>query len=297
MTFASLSTSSSAGPAAALASAAIWSFASTRYTQSSRIVGSAGVNLTRVLVVFPCFLVATWFFVPTHFAAVTRTHALWLLASVLCSYGGADLLFFAAARRLGISSALAIASSYPLWAAAWGVLFDHEALTVGRVFGTLLCIGGIVALVLFGRAATLEKQRWLGTGALLALATSLLWAGNSVSTKAGATGLSPWLANCVRYIFALPILLGLHFSQRNRPSLNVTFRALIGVSFLEAFCGSSLFVYGLSHSDLAVGSTLSSLGPLFAVPLAVLLREEPWSTRRAVAVVATVAGVVILVHG
>ena len=60
---------------------------------------------------------------------------------------------------------------------------------------------------------------------------------------------------------------------------------------------SSLFVYGLAHTDLAVGATLSSLAPLMSVPFALLYREERWSLPRFTAVTATVAGVVILIVG
>ena len=63
----------------------------------------------------------------------------------------------------------------------------------------------------------------------------------------------------------------------------------------EACIGSSLFVYGLAHTDLAVGATLSSVAPLLSVPFALVYREERWSGSRFAAVTATVAGVIALV--
>jgi len=75
------------------------------------------------------------------------------------------------------------------------------------------------------------------------------------------------------------------------------YRGLIVPSLLEAFVGSSLFVYGLAHTDLAVGATLSSLAPLLSVPFALFYGEERWSPPRFAAVTATVAGVIILIVG
>ena len=65
---------------------------------------------------------------------------------------------------------------------------------------------------------------------------------------------------------------------------------------IEAYGGSSIFVYGLSHSELSVGAPLSSLAPLFAVPIGLLLGTERLSVRRLAAIVLTVAGVVLLVR-
>jgi drug/metabolite transporter (DMT)-like permease len=94
---------------------------------------------------------------------------------------------------------------------------------------------------------------------------------------------------------ALPILT--RRPTRDDGEARATYKALIPVSLAEACVGSSLFVYGLSHTDLAVGATLSSLAPLMSVPFALFYREERWSLSRFVAVAATVAGIVILVAG
>src|SRR6185369_14412671 len=115
------------GPFAALTSSFTWAFASTRYAQASRVAGAVRVNLCRAVIVVPIYLVAV---------VVTRGSGSldglapgkvgWLLASVLCSYGFADGLFFIAARRIGVPTALSIASTYPLWAALWGALVGGE---------------------------------------------------------------------------------------------------------------------------------------------------------------------------
>lgn len=296
------------GALAALASAALWAFASTRYALASRAVGSARVNLTRATIVMPLFAVATLLSTHGHpLADVTTPRAGWLLLSVFCAYAFADNVFFAAARRVGITTALAIGSSYPLWAAAAGALWRGEHFGLVRAGGTVLCVGGVITLIVLAPQAADEHEHAQSTrreareGIALALLTSILWAGNTVSTKVGGTGIAAWQANLIRFCFAWPILAATSALTR-RPiadddAARATYRGLVFPSLAEACVGSSLFVYALAHTDLAVGATLSSLAPLMSVPFALFYRAERWSAPRFCAVAVTVAGVIVLILG
>jgi drug/metabolite transporter (DMT)-like permease len=64
----------------------------------------------------------------------------------------------------------------------------------------------------------------------------------------------------------------------------------------DSIVGALAYVYGLSHTDLAVGATLSSLAPLFSVPFAIAAGEERFDARRSAAIVVTVAGIVLLLQ-
>ena len=91
------------GAAGALASSFTWAYASTRYAAASRTLGVARLNLIRALTVLPIYLVAVIATSgTTPLAGLTAHHAGWLAASVLCSYGFGDAVFFVAARRLEV---------------------------------------------------------------------------------------------------------------------------------------------------------------------------------------------------
>ncbi|HEX4459047.1 MAG TPA: DMT family transporter [Polyangia bacterium] len=296
------------GALAALASSVTWAFGSTRYALGSRTIGSARVNLTRATVVLPIFAIATIVTTRGHvFAGITPHAALWLAVSVLCSYAFADSVFFAAARRVGVTTALAIASSYPLLAAIAGACLGNERFGLLRALGTVACVGGVIALIALAPQAADEHEHQQSSakearqGILLALLTSVLWAGNTVFTKHGADGLAPWQANLARFLCAWPILAATTALTKpasdDRKAARGVYLMLIPVSLVEACGGSSLFVYGLTHTDLAVGATLSSLAPLISVPFALFYREERWSGKRFGAVAATVAGVIVLIVG
>lgn len=288
------------GPLAALGSSFTWAYASTRYAVASREAGSVRVNLTRAMVVLPIYLTVA---VAIH--GMGALHGLgttglgWLAASVFCSYGLADGLFFAAARRVGVSTALSIASSYPLWAALVGTL-RGEPFGWSRAAGTLLCVFGVIGLVaLSRREADIARSRGDLIGLGLAFATSFLWAGNSVAVKHGSVGLDVWQVNGVRYAIAIVVLgsqLAVTHAFRGAPTTprRPLLPGLIPAILVDAFLGSIFFVYGLGHTDLAVGASLSSLAPLLSVPIAIALGEERWSPPRLLAITATVGGIVLL---
>jgi drug/metabolite transporter (DMT)-like permease len=71
-------------------------------------------------------------------------------------------------------------------------------------------------------------------------------------------------------------------------------RPYLLIFVIEAFGGSLLFIYGLTHSTLAVSAALSSLAPVISVPIAWGRRTEPVSWTKALGICLAVAGTVIL---
>ena len=302
------------GPLCALASSLTWAYGSAVYTREASRVGATEVNLTRALLVLPLFVLTALITVgPQGFAELRWANLGWLSLSMLCSYGLGDLMFYLAALRLGTPTGLAISSTFPVWSALLGALTLGEHIGPLRAAGIAACIGGVAWLVLLqapdGAAPRVVRGRALGTGVALAVLTSLLWAGNAYSIRRGATGLPLFVVNSFRYFMAVLVLTTTWLVQQRRrarqPTENVRERLLgsrlhlrrFAVTVLvEAFLGSSIFVYGLSHSDLSVAAPLSSLAPLFAVPIGLFLGTEKLHLRRLLAIVITVAGVILLVR-
>jgi drug/metabolite transporter (DMT)-like permease len=287
----------SLGALAALGSSMTWAFASVRYAKVSRTIGAARVNLARALVVAPLYLaVAGLLHGRRVVEGVSLGRAGWLALSVICSYVLADTLFLSAAKRVGVATALSIASTYPLWAVLVGVS-RGESFGLVRACGTLLCVAGIILLVRLAPTDSGVRRQGKRGGLLLAGAASVLWAGNSIAVKFGTPGLDITQVNGIRYSIGLAML-AVAVRVRERKSMlpsTSSWMALAPAIAADGIVGSSLYVYGLSHADLAIGATLSSLAPLISVPIAVLLGEEEWNGGRLMAVVMTVAGAVGLV--
>jgi drug/metabolite transporter (DMT)-like permease len=301
------------GPLCALVSSLTWAYGSAVYTREARRVGATEVNLTRALLVLPLFWLAALLTAGTAgFGELGWANLGWLSLSMLCSYGFGDLMFYLAAMRLGTATALAIASTFPVWSALLGALTLGEQIEPLRAAGIAGCIGGVVWLVLLqappeATGPRVGRGKALGTGVALAVLTSLLWAGNAYSIRRGATGLPMFVVNSFRYSMAVLTLSVVWLRQQRKARIvpkeaprllgsRTHMRSFLGMVLVEAFFGSSLFVYGLSHSDLSVAAPLSSLAPLFAVPIGLYLGTEQLHGRRLLAIVITVVGVVLLVR-
>lgn len=299
------------GPLCALASSLTWAYGSAIYTREASRVGPAEVNLARSLLVLPLFALATLVTVGPQALGLLRWENLgWLSLSMLCSYGLGDLVFYMTALRLGTPTGLAISSVFPVWSALLGALTLGERISGSRALGIACCIGGVAWLVLLqvppGSRAP-ARGRALAGGVALAILTSILWAGNAYSIRRGAAQQPMFLVNTFRYFMAVPVLTGMWLVQKQRrratagpPERLLLSRhhlwRLVPTVLVEAFLGSSIFVYGLSHSDLSVAAPLSSLAPLFAVPIGLYLGTERLHLRRLLAIVITVAGVILLVR-
>jgi drug/metabolite transporter (DMT)-like permease len=289
------------GALAAFTASITWAFASTRYSAIAQTEGAVRVGIARASTASAIWLTccaATDGL--SSLAAIDLRHALILLGSIVCSYAVGDRVFFAASARIGVPSALAIATIYPLWAALFGTLARGEPLGVRRCVGIACCLTGVSAVLWMSRARAQrpEQARALWVGAGLALATSLFWAGNAVFLKQGLDGLSLYQANAFRYTLGIFLLLAQLRPTREpvqRLGAVALMRALWLPLVVDAGLGAASFVYGIAHTDLALGATLSSLSPLVALPIAVLMRTEHFSIGKVCAVGLTLVGVVLLV--
>lgn len=288
------------GACGAFMASVTWAYASTHYAEVARVQGAARVGLLRALCAAILFsLLAVSEGLPFQ---IDATRALCLTGSVLCSYALGDRVFFASAARIGTSSALSIATIYPLWSALYGTVVRHEPLGASRAVGMVLCLVGVSAVLqLSARASPLAGKAGMAlSGAGLALLTSLFWAGNTIFLKLGAQGMSIFQANAFRFGAGVLLLLVQLLPRGEavtgeRMSFGALARRLWLPLVADTGVGGICFIYGIAHTDLALGATLSSLSPLVALPFAVMLGTEQVSAAKVAAVSLTLLGVVLLV--
>jgi drug/metabolite transporter (DMT)-like permease len=233
-------------------------------------------------------------------------HFGWFTLSMLSSYVIGDVLFLLSTISLGVPGSLAIASGYPILTALAGALFDGQTLDAFSIFGLMLAVGGIVVVILNDpkgvptggaevRSHPLLRKK--STGVLLAVSTAFAWAANSYAVAKGGTGLHPAVGNTIRMGIALVLITAVSYVTSRKPAKmlhpGVT-RRYAPIIIAESFLGSYFFMYGLSHSTLVLGSTLSSLAPVLAVPVSVALKLERFSWIRTFAVLTVVVGLSLL---
>jgi drug/metabolite transporter (DMT)-like permease len=271
------------------------------------------VNFTRALIALPLFVLAIFMVAGgvsaglADLSALRWSHVGWFTLSMIASYALGDTLFLWSTRSLGVPGALAIASSYPLITAAYEIVYGGVPLGFSQLAGLLLTVGGVIAVILCAPRQKIQisggaKRRFMTrrSGVILGFGASAMWALNSFAVARGGVDVTAPVGNSVR--MALALILSFAFGKvfsAGAPSVLPArvVRRYLWVFGIEAFGGSYFFLYGLSHSSLVVGSTLASLAPVIAVPVAWAVGLEKISPLRTAAVFAVVLGLWLLVGG
>lgn len=285
------------GPLCALSSSFTWAVGSLVYSRLSQNYSAFAVNFARAAIALPLFFCAAflvaggWTEGWAAFEAISATHVGWFTLSMFASYGFGDALFLWSTRSLGVPGALAVASSYPLWAALAGFFWNGDTFSLRMGVGLALTVGGVILVLLYSPERV--SLRFPFRGLALGLLTSVLWALNSFAVSRAGKDLSAPVGNVVRMVMGLLLSAGLGkiFFPKSSLLLPVEeIRKWGWVLALEAFGGSYFFIYGLAHSSLAVGAALSSLAPALSVPLAWVLGSERFSWGRTLGVCCVVIG-------
>jgi drug/metabolite transporter (DMT)-like permease len=262
------------GPLAAFGSSVTWALAGTWYTRVSREYSGFSVNFTRALVALPLSLISVLFFSGgfregySLFLELQPSQVGWLALSMAAAYGVGDVSFFAASRRLGLPTALAIASCFPVWTLLGAYFFLNQVPTGLQMCGLLISISGVVIVILSRKTQSFSESPiqetaipsephlnvvfgspWRGVG--FAGVASLAWAMNSFASSRGGLGISAHVGNSVRILSALVCsgLLG-HFLARQHPRV-LPLRVIAPMSWLlvlESYGGAFFYVYGLSNA-------------------------------------------------
>lgn len=293
--------SSFLGPLAAFMASVTWAFGTIGYSRLARHNSPFAVNLVRSAIGLPLFLLATFAFSDglSDFSKITNSHLGWFALSTFASYGFGDALFLLSTRSLGVPGALSITATYPLWTALFGYFFKGEVLLARQIGGLAITILGVIVVILTTPNHENSSQRKsLVPGVVLALLTSLLWATNGFAVANGGVGISNFAANTVRMVCGLvltPLFAKIMMPRASLFLSRTDFKLGLKFFLIETFFGSAFFIYGLSHTSLAIGSTLSSLAPVVAVPIAWVLKTEKVQLPRTFGIIGVAIGLGFLV--
>lgn len=298
--------SSWVGPACAFMSSVTWATGSVYYSRLARDHSPYAINVSRALTAAAiCFVVA----VPVcggfvgawdAFRSARPGELAWLAFGVFASYGLGDVLFMWSTRSLGVPAALALGSTYPILTAVFGALVEWRLPAVAQLGGMTLAVLGVIAVILSGgrreaARTTQAPRRERVRGIWLAFGAAVSWAFNGLGAAKGGAHLGPVVGNAFRMTFAILICGSIGRAYGREVALPVpVHRRWAWLFALEGFGGAAFFVYGMSHSPLAIGATLSSLAPVISVPIAITVGRERFSWLRTAGVCIVVTGIWLL---
>ena len=289
------------GMVAALASALAWTLVALITRDLAGQFPTLSMNILRTfvagLVLIPVALLAGN---PGTLSAVSLSAWAYIILSVLTALGIGDTAFFESTKLIGMSRALIISTAaYPILAGVLAFWWFGEQITTAVAVGSLVTLVGL-ALIVSERTAAPEPDAPAESrrrGLSLAFVTALAWAVAAAVMKPALTEVDPFSIQAVRLPLSTLILWATPWARGTARTAWARRHALgprvLALGVLTAI--SSLgYLAGLKYAGVTLATVLSSVSPLFALPISYFVYAEPLTWRATAGAALSVGGIAIL---
>ena len=268
------------GESAALVTSLCWSLNSVCFMVAGRRVGSASVNLGRLLMAWAVLILVHLVVYGSPFPLQAGAGRFgWLAASGFIGFALGDAVLFEAFVLIGARLAMLLMTLSPLFSALLAWLFLGQNLTLPKLLAMAVTLGGIAWVVWGG--GDHEEHPHLWRGVLLGVGGALGQSVGLVFSKFGlAGGLPPISANLIRVSAGVVALL-LYFGSTGR--LRGTLGALRdgrATAFIALgavtgpVLGVVLSLIAIIRAPMGVAATLMSLSPVILLPVSHFVFKE-----------------------
>jgi drug/metabolite transporter (DMT)-like permease len=294
------------GELAAIGTSLCYSIGSTLFTITGRQLGALLVNRARLLV---AALVVMLLHLLT-FGSLLPVDAgperwFWLGLSSLFGLVLGDASLFLAFLIIGPRLAMLMMALAPVLSAILAWVFLGEVLSGMELLGIAITVGGIMLVVAErgggAKTETVQDRRYI-VGLLYGLGGAVGQAGGFVMSKIGLAGSFPALsAHAIRLLTACVVIWALAIVNRQLISSYKTLRAhprtvmlLSGATLLGPVLGVWLSLVAVQNANVGVASALSSLAPIFLIPISYFVFKERITRQAVIGTLVTFIGIVIL---
>ncbi len=261
------------GESAALLTSLCWSLNSVCFTVAGRRVGSAAVNLGRLLMAWGILVLVHQVAYGTLFPLQAGPARLgWLATSGFIGFALADAVLFEAFVLIGARLAMLLMTLSPIFSALLAWLFLGQSLSLPKAAAMAVTLGGIAWVVWGGGEHEDHPHLWRGI--LLGIGGALGQSVGLVFSKFGlAGGFSPISANLIRVTAgAAALLFYFGVSSRLRGTLGALrdgrSTAFIGLGAVTGpVLGVVLSLVAIARAPMGVAATLMSLSPVILLPV------------------------------
>ncbi len=268
------------GESAALLTALCWSLNSICFTVAGRRVGSASVNLGRLLMAWVTLLLVHLVVYGSLFPMQAGGARLgWLGVSGLIGFALGDAVLFEAFVLLGARLAMLLMTLSPIFSALLAWLFLGQNLSLPKILAMVVTLGGIGWVVWGGGEHEDHPHLWRGI--LLGIGGALGQSVGLVFSKFGLVGgFPPISANLIRVtagVLALLLYFGLRGSLRSTLGTLRDGRAtaFIGLGAVTGpVLGVVLSLIAITKASMGVAATLMSLSPVILLPVSHFVFKE-----------------------
>ena len=303
------------GPAAGVATSALWTATSLFFTAAAKRIGSTRVNGVRILLAILMLALTLRLVSGAWWPDGTVAQMLLLGASGILGLAIGDQALLISFVLIGPRLALLVMTTSPLIATLFGFVALHEVLSPIAWVGMGITIAGVASVVLERPEADgRSRPRHYAIGLLLAFVGAACQAGGLLLSKQGmghgwsddTPRLDPLGATLVRMAFAgLAILPMLAWRWKARRQSGVgaatdsreTARGwlLTGAgAIVGPYLGVWMSLVAADRIPVGAAQTLCSLTPVFILPFSARLHRERIGARAVLGAIAAVAGSAML---
>jgi drug/metabolite transporter (DMT)-like permease len=295
------------GELAAIGTSLCFSFGSVLFTRAGREVGSPLVNRSRLLVSVALVMVvhALTFGQLLPFDAAGERW-FWLGMSGFIGFALGDAFLFQAFVMIGPRLSMLMMALAPVLSTVLASAYLNETLIDKQYLGIGVTLVGIV-IVIADRAgkstgaAPGDSRRYL-IGLLCGFGGAVGQAGGLILSKLGLEGGFPALSgNLIRLLVAMIVIWALAAVSGQVQSSFRTLRShpravlwMFGGAVLGPVLGVWLSLVAVQNTEVGVASTLSSLMPIFLIPISYFAFGERVSRQAIAGTVVAFAGMVVL---
>lgn len=303
------------GELAALGTSLCFAFGSTLFTLAGREIGAMRVNRIRLLLAAVMIALLHWLMLGQLFPTNAPADSVgWLVLSGVVGLALGDMCLMQAFVLIGPRLSMLMMALAPIFSTIIAWLFLNETLDGQQLIGITLVIVGVIAVVIerqktppttpanAGRTSVTVTGRAYQIGLLFALGGSLGQAGGTVLSKLGLQeGFEPLSASLIRLAAAALVMWALALLQRQFiptiSALRMNPRAglrLTGATLTGPVVGVWLSLIAVQRTSVGIASTLTSLTPIFLIPISYFVFNERVTRQAVIGTVVAFAGSVLL---
>jgi len=225
----------------------------------------------------------------------------YLMVASLVGWALGDTLYFTGLKWTGVSRAVPLAYSYPLFTLPFSVLALNERLTINIALGSFAIVAAIWLIsgsIGENLCATSQKSK---LGLATSIGAALCWATAVLMLKRMTTVFDPLFIAFFKILVVIPFLAfyaafsSNGFSQIRSLNAKELATALTGGAIAVGL-GDMIYFIGLSLTQANIVAPLSALTPMFATLIAVLSSKERPNLKTIIGISLVVIGIALLTH-
>ncbi len=290
------------GEAMALLVAVTWALAVILFRKSGEVVHPIGLNLFKNTLAIILFIPTAWLFGEVILRPAPAGDYLLLFLSGALGIGIADTLFFKSLNALGAGLIAIVDCLYSPFIIGLSMLYLGEALNFWQWLGVIMIVSAVLSVMGERNRHTVNRR---------AISLGILWGVLALAAMAvGIVMIKPLLehspliwATEMRLIGGLAVLAVVLLFHPSRLRILASVRSIghwkytLPGSFIGAYISMVLWLAGMKYAQASTASALNQTSNIFIFIFAAILLKEKITRLRMAAIIAGVAGAMMVMFG